>query len=306
MPIGLHLRRSSSAGLLGGPQPIAHPAHRVPTDLLHLQQRAGNKAVSAALGRLAVQRQPDPKAKPAGATGDVTFVIRKDKDKYIKDVEDYIKTTLSGSFVEVDNLEDICRHVAGLQRNGTKLRSVRIVSHGQTDIGGVGMTPAGEKTWRFVSPAEVDKFAKSPDCQALKTAMAPGGSVEFWGCNLGSVPGAGEAWARLFNAPVRSSFGEMKIGVFDYPGLTSSKDVPKDKKAQARFRATLVGWYKTLSTTGEVPVLAAEDAQFEYMKKLFDSSGGKIRSRVVTRKSDNAVFRPGDAKEDEMWHTADP
>ena len=36
------------------------------------------------------------------------------------------------------------------------------MSHGQTNIGGVGMTPAGEKTWRFVSPAEVSKFANTP------------------------------------------------------------------------------------------------------------------------------------------------
>ena len=75
-------------------------------------------------------------------------------------------------------------------------------------------------------------MANNPDCKALKTAMAPGGSVEFWGCNLGSVPGAGEAWAKLFNAPVRSTFGDMKIGVFEFPGLKASKDVPKDKKSQ--------------------------------------------------------------------------
>ena len=121
----------------------------------------------------------------------------------------------------------------------------------------------------------------------MKTALAPGGTVEFWGCNLGSVLGAGESWARLFNAPVRSTFGDMKIGTFSFPGTKSSKDVPKDKKAQTRFRTTLLGWYKTLSKTGEVPVLKTEDDQFAHMRKLFDASGGVIRSRVVTRKSDN-------------------
>lgn len=258
-----------------------------------------------ALLQRTVQLQPDPKQKGGGTT-DVVFVIRKDKDKYIKDVKDYIGTTLSGTYVEVDNIDDICKHVSGLQASGTKLKSIRIVSHGQTNIGGVGMTPAGEKTWRFVTPAEVSKHANHPDCKSLKTAMAPGGTVEFWGCNLGSVPGAGEAWARLFNAPVRSSLGEMKIGTFTFPGVKSSKDVPKDKKAQTRFRTTLVGWYKELSKTGEVPALKTEDEQFAHMKKLFDASGGVIRSRVVTRKSDNQAFRPGDEKEDEMWSTADP
>ncbi len=301
MPNGLRLRRSSP---IQGHGSSPHTAHRTTTDLLLLQRHAGNKAVTALLEGNAVQRQPGPKQ--SGGATDVIFVIRRDKDKFIKDVKDYVGTTLSGTFVEVDNIEDICKHVAGLQASGTKLKSIRIVSHGQTNIGGVGMTPAGEKTWRFVSPAEVDKFAKSPACQSMKTALAPGASVEFWGCNLGSVVGAGESWARLFNAPVRSTFGDMKIGTFSFPGTKSSKDVPKDKKAQARFRTTLLGWYKTLSKTGEVPVLKTEDDQFAHMRKLYDASGGVIRSRVVTRKSDNAPFRPGDEKEDEMWHTADP
>ena len=55
-----------------------------------------------------------------------------------------------------------------------------------------------------------------------------------------------------------------------------------------------------------MPALKTEDEQFAYMKALFDKSKGVIRSRAVTRKSDNQVFRPGDEKEDEMWHTADP
>ncbi len=305
MPNRLHQRRAHVHPLTTTTHGPA--ARRTTTGLLLLQQQAGNRAVSALLQSIAVQRQPDPKStKAGGATADVIFVIGRPGDKFIKDVKSYIGTTLSGTFVEVNNIDDICTHVSGLQASGTKLKSIRIVSHGQTDIGGVGMTPAGEKKWRFVSPAEVTKMANNPACKALKTAMAPGGSVEFWGCNLGSVPGAGEAWAKLFNAPVRSTFGDMKIGVFEFPGLKASKDVPKDKKSQARFRTTLLGWYKTLSQTGEVPALKTEDEQFAHMKALFDKSNGVIRSRAVTRKSDSQVFRPGDAKEDEMWHTADP
>ena len=301
----LHQRRAHVHPL--APTTHAPTGRRTTTGLLLLQKQAGNRAASALLKSIAVQRQPGPKStKAGGATADVIFVIGKPGDKFIKDVKDYIGTTLSGAFVEVNNIDDICKHVAGLQANGTKLKSIRIVSHGQTDIGGVGMTPAGEKKWRFVTPSEVSKHADRAECKALKTALAPGGSVEFWGCNLGSVPGAGEAWAKLFNAPVRSTFGDMKIGVFEFPGLKASKNVPKDKKSQARFRTTLLGWYKTLSSTGEVPALKTEDEQFAYMKNLFDKSNGVIRSRAVTRKSDSQVFRPGDAKEDEMWHTADP
>jgi len=68
--------------------------------------------------------------------------------------------------------------------------------------------------------------------------VASGGSVEFWGCYLGSVVGAADAWAQVFNAPVRSSSAEMHIGGETYGDkkhvYTKSSDVPKG--AQADFR----------------------------------------------------------------------
>src|SRR5204863_8967870 len=139
--------------------------------------------------------------------------------------------------------------------------TVRIVSHGQTDIGGVGMTPPGEAKWRYVTPDEVKKYASSGACAQLKTLVAKGGSVEFWGCYLGSVVGAADAWAQLFNAPVRSTSAAMHIGE-DTFGYTKSKDAPK--KSPAKFRAWLLERYRLLSGTGEIPTVSTDHEQAKY------------------------------------------
>ena len=129
--------------------------------------------------------------------------------------------------------------------------------------------------------------------------------MEFWGCYIGSVPGAGEAWNQVFNAPVRSSFAEMHIGedVFS-GGITASKDVPK--RAQVEFKKWLLKEYKLLSGTGEIPVLNTEDEQLRYMMELFDRSKGVIRSRAMMKKGDKTPYRPGEYQEGQLWHTTDP
>ena len=83
-----------------------------PANILELQRRAGNGAVSVALaGAIAVQRD-DAKTPPPGkspqTTQDVVFILRKPGDEYTKGMAEYVRTTLKGqAFKEVANIEDI-------------------------------------------------------------------------------------------------------------------------------------------------------------------------------------------------------
>jgi hypothetical protein len=283
-----------------------------PSGLLGLQRLAGNAAVTSLIAHPTVQRDDTPPVNPQGGAKsiDLIFIITKPNDRYTKDMTDYVKNTLKGqAYRVVTNIEDICAEASKLSAQGITLSKVRIVSHGQTVIGGVGMTPAKEKKWRFVKPEEVKAYMKSPECKGLRGAMAPNAEVEFWGCYLGGLPQAGEAWADLFGKKVRSTKGEMKVGGEDFivegqGAAKSSKAVPKN--VRKFFRQWLLKQYKLLASTGEAPVLKTEDEQVAHMTALFDRSGGKIRSRVIQEKGATRVVRPGEADEVQMWETVDP
>ena len=277
--------------------------------LLELQRWAGNAAVSAVVND-AVQRDETGGGKPAGAVVDVIFIIRKPNDRFTQDMTAYVKTTLRGHvFREVANLEDICAEAAAIAAAGNKIGRVRLVGHGQTVIGGVGMTPAGEKTWRFVKPEEVKAYMTKPACQGLRKAMAPKAEVEFWGCYLGGIQQAGEAWADLFGAQVKSTSAEVKIGDDRFflgknKPATSSKKIPKG--AADRFRKWLLTEYQLLRSTGEAPAFKTDDERIAHMTDLFDRSGGVIRSRVLQQKGSARVVRPGESDELTFWETVTP
>ncbi len=261
-----------------------------------------------------VQRDETTTDKPvAGAGGksiELIFILTKPNDQFTKDMTDYVKNTLKGhAYREVANIEEICAEATKLASQGITLSKVRIVGHGQTNIGGVGMTPAKEKKWRFVQPDEVKAYMKSPECKGLRGAMAKDAEVEFWGCYLGGIPQAGEAWADLFGKQVKSTKGEMKVGGQDFmisktQAATSVKDVPKG--AQKNFKKWLLRQYKLLRSTGEAPDLKTEAEQIAHMNDLFDRSGGKIRSRVVQQKGQKGVSRPRGPDELQIWETAKP
>ena len=79
------------------------------------------------------------------ASVEVIFVIRKPKDVYTEGMAAYARTTLKGQIVrEVANIDDMAVEAAAIAKTGTKISKLSIVGHGQTSIGGVGMTPAGE------------------------------------------------------------------------------------------------------------------------------------------------------------------
>jgi hypothetical protein len=278
--------------------------------VLGLQRLVGNAAVASLLVGATVQRDDKPAPGSGGKSIELIFILRKPNDQFTKDMTDYVKNTLKGQeYREVANIEEICAEATKLASQGITLSKVRIVGHGQTNIGGVGMTPAKEKKWRFVQPDEVKAYMKSPECKGLRGAMAKNAEVEFWGCYLGGIPQAGEAWADLFGKPVRSTKGEMKVGAQDFmisktQAATSVKDIPKG--AQKNFRKWLLQQYNLLRSTGEAPFLKTEDDQVAHMKDLFDRSGGKIRSRVVQEKGKQEVHRPGGANELQIWETSQP
>jgi hypothetical protein len=277
--------------------------------ILDLQRSAGNAAVAALLGDPVVQRD-----EPTGAkTIDVIFIIAKPGDQFTKDMTAYVKSTLQGqAYREVANIEDICEEATKLAAAGTKLRKVRLVSHGQTVQGGVGMTPRKEKKWRYVQPSEVKAYIKSPECRGLQAAMASDGEVEFWGCYLGGIEASGQAMADLWGKPVRSTKGEMKIGRETFAikvkgrvvDATSSKQIPKG--SQPLFRKWLLGQYQLLRSTGEAPLLKTEDEQVAHMTTIFDAGRGTIRSRVVQEKGATRIRRPGESDDAELWETVTP
>src|SRR5262249_54348092 len=120
----------------------ARPRRRPPepvSTFARLQATAGNTAVAGLLQR--------DDTKPA-KTIEIIFIIQKPGDQFIKDMTEYTKTTLKGhEYREVANIDEICAVAAEYAKQGVKFSRVDIVSHGQRNVGGVGMTPKGEKKW---------------------------------------------------------------------------------------------------------------------------------------------------------------
>ena len=291
-----------------------------PATILGLQRSAGNLAVSAALTTalttaLTVQRD-DPTTTPvgkgrSGPTQDVIFILRKPGDEYTKGMAEYVRTTLKGqAFKEVANIEAIAAYASALSAKGIKLSAVRIIGHGQRTIGGVGMTPGAEKKWRYLSPDEVKGYMAKPEGKAIRDAMAPGAQVEFWGCYVGGIQQAGDAWAGLFNSKIRSTRGEMHIATETFrtnKGVAHKvADVPTDKKVQAKFATWLLAQYAVLSASGEATALSTDKEKLDYMRDLFDRSNGVIRSRYVNESGATAKSRPNDKDEAELWESTTP
>lgn len=301
------------------PRPAAGPVREArplaPATILELQRGAGNVAVSVALaGAIAVQRddaKTTPQSKAAPATQDVIFILRKPGDEYTKGMAEYVRTTLKGqAFKEVANIEEIAAYTSALSAKGIKLSAVRIIGHGQRSIGGVGMTPGTEKKWRYLSPDEVKAYMAKPEGKAIRDAMAPGAQVEFWGCYVGGIQQAGDAWAGLFNSSIRSTRGEMHIATETFRtnnGIARKvADVPKTKKVQEKFTAWLLARYAVLSASGEARALKSVDEKLAYMRDLFDRSGGVIRSRYVNETGATAKYRPNEKGEADLWESTSP
>jgi len=140
--------------------------------------------------------------------------------------------------------------------------------------------------------------------------MAPGAQVEFWGCYVGGIQQAGDAWAGLFNSSIRSTRGEMHIATETFRtnnGIARKvADVPKTKKVQEKFTAWLLAQYAVLSASGEAKALKSNDEKLTFMRELFDRSGGVIRSRYVNETGATAKYRPNEQGEADLWESTTP
>lgn len=295
------------------------PAGAAP--LLRLQRGMGNRAVAALIARApsgatpasgAVPRllQRDSDKPPAKSPRVVAFIIRKKDDGYIQDMRDYLATTRKGLEVyEVDNLDDIAVKAKELSAQGGKFDKVLVISHGQRDIGGLGMKrPNGQ--WEFVPPSDIKQWAQTAHGADLQGAMAPGAEVQVLGCYLGRYHEAGEAIAGAFGATSRASKGQEMIKTADFVAngkrISKAADVPKGE--QARFRTWLLDTYASLRDAGEAPSLSDDAAKLAYMTELFDRSKGKIRSLYVEDPNTKQKLAAGskDAKDLEDTETASP
>ena len=336
-------RASQGRGLLNTP----HDAHEKAADRAAVSAVHGQRAQVAATGATpAVQRQAvaGGGATPGSGEGiDVIFIIRADDDQFTADVTKYVKTVLTGQvYFEVDNLDELFVQLAHLQTAGSKketpgskkaggstaagtpqkVRRIRIVAHGST-TGGVKMTPPDETDRRWFTPDEVKKFASQKSIQeTAKKVMAPGARVEFWGCNIGNVDEAGEAWRDLFGADFSATTGTFRTGNDQYyrraekgeegetfPGskgrwvrVTHTKEVDaRSSGLKKHFRNWLLQRYNELEQNGDISPIKGKEARVKYMRDLFNRSAGDIKFIQVERKSDNKLVRPGGKKWAKLW-----
>lgn len=230
----------------------------------------------------------------ASVSDTLTFIIRKPGDKFIQDETSYQTTTRHGEqYIEVDNLDDICAQAAAITKSGTQFQHIRVVTHGQSNIGGIGMTPPGQD-WQFVPPDEIAKYAEKPGCQALSKLLTDSGDVTFVGCYLGSTPKAGEALRKVFGHPVNSTARAYHVAFAEFVFHDAKKkknikadkvaDVPTDKNTQQQFTTWLKQQYMTMLKAGDAPKLDSVDKQLSFMRDLFDRSNGTLRWSVTTAK----------------------
>jgi Domain of unknown function (DUF4157) len=348
-PAGQHLLAHEVAHVLQQRQRVARPgtlntpgdAHEQAAEQAASAVRHGQPARVATPGAPpALQRQSVPGGGATPGTGqgiDLIFIIRAEDDQFTADVTKYVKTVLKGqTYHEVDNLDEIFALLAqapaaaaGTAGSATqpppKVRRIRIVAHGST-TGDVKMTPKGESKRRWFTPDEVKKFAGQKSVKTtVKSVMELGAQVEFWGCNIGNVAAAGEAWRDLFGAQFAATTETFKTGFDEYyrPAgkgekgqtfkgnkgrwmqVTQSSEVDQRSKGlQKHFRGWLLQRYQALVDNGDIAPITGVDAQLAYMRDLFDRSNGEIKHIQVERKSNKKLVRPGDQQSwVQLWQT---
>ena len=181
----------------------------------------------------------------------------------------------------------------------------------------------------FVSPDKIKEYAKQPRIQKIvKNALTPDAVVEFWGCNIGAVPEAGEAWSSLFQSkfkatgdtfktglnkfyrrPDKGEKGEFVDGIKDevVQVVNSSEVYSRNKNLITSFEHWLLRRYTELVTNGDILPKKGRKDQLALMKDIFDKSQGDIKHIMIERKSDSKLIRPGDKKNwKKLWTEFSP
>jgi hypothetical protein len=255
-------------------------------------------------------------------------------DQYTLDVTKYVKTVLSEQrYIEIWNLDDIFDHLAGIiwkSRGREKVRRIRIVAHGQENLGGVmmrlrttttkptvGQPPELKSRREFVLPSElVTTYVNEPNQQVVRASMTKDALVEFWGCNIGNVPVAGEAWSRIFNSTFKATSKTFRAGKYEWMRLARKTErgelakvgqkwfrvVPtRNTKeidvlgngSRRKFTTWLLRIYVELVANGDILPRQGRDNQVKYMRDLFDRSGGDIKYIEICDKTSGNCDKPG-------------
>lgn len=283
---------------------------------------------------------------------DLIFIIKgSESDEFTRAVTTYVQTVLEGQRYEVvDGLDGMFATLGELARQGQRVRRIRLVSHGHVTegrfSGAVALVPPGEREKRWFTPADVNAYARRPAVnEIIHAVMEPGALVEFWGCNIGGDPTAGQAWATLFQSEFRATPEKFKTKFvrFALPALagqrgrtaeeldreegvplidehgkyvagswilaTSSREVlARGDDAVENFDSFLIDTYWELWKNGDID---QRDRNYEealtFMRDLFDRSDGDIRRIVVEGARSHRQVGPGDRKLwASMWKTFQP
>ena len=326
---------------------LAHELAHVVQQRALLEQEIQRQPKNAVTQRQ-VQRQAveGGGATPGVGEGiDLIFIIKAgkdEKDEFTAEMTKYVKTVLEGQeFFEVDNLDDIFDRLAGTiwrSRGREKIRRIRIVAHGQESIGGVMMSPRSnprrkvgdmpqlEKRRFILSSDLVKKFVDDASQQdVVRSVMTENAVVEFWGCNLGDVPHAGEDWSRIFNSTFKAPIKTFRTG-FDeyYRGARKNEEGEtvivqgKPKKVvrvkntseidelsradQTIFTRWLLKIYGQLVINGDILPRKGTENQLNYMRDLFNRSEGHIKHIEIVDETQKPLhpIRPGQHR---AWKT---
>jgi len=270
-------------------------------------------------------------ATPGSGQGiDLIFIMKplpgeEEEDQFTKDLTKYVKTVLRGQQnKEIYNVDDIIDHLTWIiwkSQGREKVRRIRIVAHGQKDMGGVKMAlrttkPTGgqsaklESEMKFVLPSDVLKqFMNEPNRQVVRAVMTKDAVVEFWGCYIAGVPEAGSAWSSIFESTFRATSEEVMTGYHYYTlhrrTASLSQTPPSDrvhntseidklnKRVQEHFRIWLLERYREFVRNGDVLPVRGESNQINLMRDIFDSSDGDLKYLVVNIYLRGRRFQPG-------------
>ncbi|GAO26888.1 DUF4157 domain-containing protein [Diaphorobacter limosus] len=270
--------------------------------------RAGSPHIQAddGKGAGAQDKADDKPAGQAPAGTRITFVMRAPDDAYTQDVTDYVQNTLGEKVVVVDNIQEAAEYAAKYAKdNKTKVGEIRIIGHGST-TGGIKMTPKGEADRRFVTAQELSDMAADQKVASIaKDAMAPGATVEFYGCYVGRSEETGKAVGTIFGGAqfkaidstlrtsnerfarradkdedgeeVNTRHGKERVVEVKSSQEIDDRVAKGDKALGKTFDKWLLDRARQMEADGDLPPQKDDAARIAAMREVFDRSGGKIK-----------------------------
>jgi hypothetical protein len=183
------------------------------------------------------------------------FILGPEDDPFLSEMRAYIQDTLgvpAREVTTVGGIDAIYRDLVTLEPAGFKVVRLVIVSHGTGGTqaaggGGGGQVMGAGGGW--ITPQQVMQSARThPLAETVRRrVMAPGATVEFWGCNIGSDVAAMAAWSTLFGARFRATRETMRTDWYRFGEYTSSAQIASAAAPiQQNFRRELLELYSSI------------------------------------------------------------